>query len=156
MRKGISPLIATVLLIAFTLSIAGLLGSWLSTLTRTETENLEKSSKEIINCTGAMIDIIGVSCSATDKQFKVAVTNIGSIAMHDFSVFAIINKTQYVNNTGGPNSTYPLLPGEQAILVYGCDNTVYCSTNASIERVRITPGVCPSAWTEKNPAVSCS
>lgn len=155
MRKGISPLIATVLLIAFTLSIAGLLGGWLSSLTKTQTETLEKTSREVVNCTGAIIDIVDVSCSSTNKQFKVTVSNIGSVDMYDFSIFAIINNTQYINSTGGPNSTYPLLPGEQAILAYGCDNTVYCVGNASVGRVRVTPGICPSAWVEESPGIKC-
>ena len=40
-KKGISPLIAAVLLIAFTMVIAGLMATWATNLVKTETSELE-------------------------------------------------------------------------------------------------------------------
>lgn len=158
-EKGVSPLIATVLLIAFTLSIAGLLGGWLSSMTKSQTEALSQQSTELINCTQSLIDIVQVSCSnstpSEQRMIRIAVTNLGSNNMYDFSTFAQINNNQYVNNTGGPNSTNPLSSGESVVLLYGCDQTSVCPKGAVINRVRVTPSTCPSKWVEKDISVTC-
>jgi hypothetical protein len=60
-----------------------------------------------------------------------------------------INNTFYLNNTGGPNSTNVLEPGEQEVLVYFCDKDLYCAGEASIDKVRVSPGNCPQAYVEK-------
>lgn len=152
MTKGVSPLIATVLLIAFTLSIAGLLGSWLSSMTKTQTENIGKSTVDVINCTNAILDIFQIAC--INSTLRVTISNIGSNTMFGFSTFAQIDSNQYINNTGGPNSTSPLMPGEQTVLVYGCQSI--CSNGTTISRVRVTPSNCPSSWTEKSTSITCT
>jgi len=156
MEKGISPLIATVLLIAFTLSIAGLLGGWLTSLTKTETETIEAGAKRTINCTGALLDIVSVICSSSSQQLRIAINNLGQEELYDFSIFASVNNTFYSNSTGGLNSTSTLRTGEQYILVYGCSNTVYCAANATVMKVRVTPGNCPQAWMEQSFNAKCS
>lgn len=160
MTKGISPLIATVLLIALTLSIAGLLGSWLSTMTKTQTGGLEKSSENVINCTSAQIDIFQIKCGNTSinepNTIRVSLSNVGNTPMYDFSTFVQIGNTQYINSTGGPNITSPMIPGEQITLVYGCDPINICPDGASISRVRVTSGNCPSQGTiDKTTSVTC-
>jgi hypothetical protein len=78
---------------------------------------------------------------------KVAINNLGDMELYDFSTLVKVNNTLYENSTGGPNSTFPLNPGEQAILIYFCSNTQYCAANATVENVRVSPGNCPTAWT---------
>jgi len=160
LRKGVSPLIATVLLIAFTLSIAGLLGGWLTSMTKTQTENIDQSSREVINCTNTHFDIFQVMCKnstpSEQNTIRIAITNMGVNSLYDFSTYVQIGGELYINNTGGPNSTNPLLPGEQTILVYGCDQTKICPDNAVITRVRVSSSLCPSMWSEKTLSVTCT
>lgn len=155
--KGVSPLIATVLLIAFTLSIAGLIGGWLSGLTKKQTESLEKSSMETMNCTGSLINIFNVVCSNTTStgpnKIMIAISNEGNNALYGFSSFAQIETTQYINNTGGPTLDSPLYPGDHVVLEYECGDL--CGDGKVISKVRVSPTNCPTAWSEKLLQVTC-
>lgn len=155
-NKGISPIVATVLLIAFTLAVAGLLGGWLTSLTKTQTDTIEQGTTKAVNCSSAVIDIVNVICANSSQQLKVAINNVGQNELWDFSVFAAVNNTFYSNSTGGPNSTNTLKLGEQVILVYGCDKNTYCANNALVNKVRVTPGNCPQAYAEKTVNVRCT
>ena len=150
--KGLSPIIATVMLIALSLSIVAILATWFSSLTKGQMENIESGSKTLINCTTANLDLVGVICSNSSQQLQIAVNNLGQIDLYDFSVLVRINNTYYQNSTGGPNSTSPLNPGHQTVLVYGCDS---CTTNAKISTIRVTPGNCPQIYEERDIEVNC-
>ena len=149
MRKGISPLLATVILIALTLSVAALLGSWFTSLTRTQTEMIGEQAETQINCSAALLEITDVTCSGSTDNIKVTITNLGNIALYNFSTLVTLNNTYYLNSTGGPNSTNPLNPGEQAILSYFCDNTTYCINGVKVSKVRVSSHVCPDRYAEK-------
>jgi flagellin-like protein len=50
MRKGISTIIATVLLIAFTVAVAGILSSWLTSFTTSSTQTVKSQSDAELTC----------------------------------------------------------------------------------------------------------
>ncbi|MFH8080960.1 MAG: archaellin/type IV pilin N-terminal domain-containing protein [Candidatus Aenigmatarchaeota archaeon] len=156
--KGVSPLIATVLLIAFTLSIAGLLGGWLSGLTKTQTETIEKSSEETMNCTGSVLSIVDVFCGNKTPDepnaLRIVIANEGNNALYGFSTFAQIDTTQYINSTGGPSLNSPLTPGTHATLEYYCPSD--CADGKVVKKVRVSPSNCPTSWAEKIVSVKCS
>jgi len=156
MKKGLSPLIATVMLIAITLGVSALLGSWFTSITKTQTEVIEETASKQINCTGALLSIVDIVCSSTDQQLRVAISNLGDIEMYGFSTLVKVNNTVYDNNTGGPSIADPLNPGEQAILTYYCSNTLYCVDNATVENLRVSPSNCPGAWTISTSTETCS
>lgn len=148
-------MVATVLLIAFTLSVAGLLGGWLTSITKSETDTISQGATKTVNCSSAILDIVDVLCYNSTQQLRVAINNIGNVELYDFSVFASLNNTFYSNNTGGPNSTNTMKTGEQTILVYGCDKNNYCADGATVTKVRVTPGNCPEAWAERTVNAKC-
>ena len=155
MKKGLSPLLATVMLIALTLSVVGLIGSWFISMSRSQMEEIEERGETQIECTNALLDIVDVICSNSTEELKIAVNNIGQINLYDFSTFVEVNNTFYQNSTGGPNSTYVLAPGGQTILVYHCDKDLYCAGGATIDKVRITPSNCPQVYVEESVGVTC-
>jgi len=155
MKKALSPLLAMVMLIALTLSVVGLLGSWFVSMSRSQMEEIEEAGEKQIECTNALLDIVSVICSNSTEQLKIAINNIGQIDLYDFSTLVEINNTYYLNSTGGPNSTNVLNPGEQTILVYHCDKDIYCTGGVTVEKVRIAPGNCPQVYVEKNVGVTC-
>jgi len=155
MKKALSPLLATVMLIALTLSVVGLLGSWFVSMSRSQMEEIEERGETQIECTNALLDIVQVICSNSTEKLKIAINNIGQIDLYDFSTFVEVNNTFYQNSTGGPNTTDVLSPGEQAILVYHCDNNLYCSGGAIVGKVRVSPGNCPQVYVEENVGVTC-
>ena len=63
--KGISPLIAAVLLIAFTVSIATIIIGWFTTFVRTTTGNVTESTEETLGCSVASISIEHVYLNGT-------------------------------------------------------------------------------------------
>jgi len=69
-RKGISPLIAAVLLIAFTMAIAGIMATWATTFSR---EQLITATEEA-GCIGAL-DISSLTFSNTTVTLKIR--NVG-------------------------------------------------------------------------------
>ncbi|HDM05824.1 MAG TPA: hypothetical protein ENG34_00925 [Candidatus Aenigmarchaeota archaeon] len=157
MKKGISPLMASIILIALTLAVAGILGSWFTSLTKTQTEQVEESTVEQVNCTSALLDIVDVSCvniTPSVWQLKIVIANLGLINLYDFSVSAKVDGDFFYNSTGGPNSTNPLTPGQQTVLVYNC---TVCDENDKISSITVTPAVCPAqAKVEKSVSVTCT
>lgn len=145
---------ATVLLLALTLAVGGILGSWFVSMSRSEIGKQEKRLIELTNCTAAL-DIVTVTCNISSDQLRITIHNIASdMVLYDFSTFAFINNNPYTNNTGGPNASFPLSPGNQYILTYGCGNTD-CPSNATIGKVRVSPGNCPKGWIEIDAGITC-
>ena len=145
---------ATVILLALTLAVGGILGSWFVSMSKTEMGTVVGKMSELINCTGSL-DIVMVACNGTSGELKLAVHNMASdINLYDFSTVALINNIPYANSTGGPNSTSPLGPGQQYILTYGCTSTS-CPKNATVSKVVVSPGNCPIGKIEIDANVKC-
>ena len=90
--KGVSPLVAAVLLIAFTVAVSMIVMGWFSTFVRGTTANISGTTEEAIGCNVASISIEHVYISGTTGT--IVVKNTG---FKDFtSVSAMI-----VNTTGG-------------------------------------------------------
>lgn len=79
-QKGVSPLIASVLLIAFTMAIAAILTAWISSFTTAQKEKIVVYEGKI-DCSAGMIeeDKDFTQYNATDGLFKVRVRNVGTI-----------------------------------------------------------------------------
>lgn len=136
--KGISPLIAAVLLIAFTMTIAGILATWANSFTR---DRLATSSTEG-QCLGA-IDVTSLSFDSTN--ITATVRNVGDIVnLTDMRVIVEYtdktkNKEYILSNYGFPN---PLNPSATGFLsVNTTDTTKPLSVN-------IVSRTCP-----RNPAI---
>lgn len=71
MRKGISPLISAVLLIAFTMGVAGLFSQWAPQLMEESQEESTNTSGELRSCSKVAFDITeGDGTSVTVQQIK--------------------------------------------------------------------------------------
>jgi len=66
--KGISPLIAAVLLIAATMSIAGILAYWAAYFVRQRTETMGNETTALERCTGANFDVLLHTFNATGNN----------------------------------------------------------------------------------------
>jgi flagellin-like protein len=55
--KGISPLVASVLLIAFTVAIATIIMGWMGTFTRETTATISNRTTEAVDCASASVSI---------------------------------------------------------------------------------------------------
>ncbi len=87
--KGISPIVASVLLIAITMTIAGVLAYWSSTFVSTglPTENITTAQ-----CRVAQFEFQSCRYNATSQVLIFSVNNIGGVAL---------NLTAFVEYTNG-------------------------------------------------------
>ncbi len=79
MRKGISPLIAVIMLIAFTMIVAGILAGW-------ATQFVEQQRSELSLCSKASILIQTANYDPNNQQLNVQVFNTGDVDLIGFSV----------------------------------------------------------------------
>jgi flagellin-like protein len=104
--KGISPLVAAVLLIAITVSIGTLVGGWISTFTRDTTDTVSNRTTEAVDCTSANLNIEDVFSTEGDPingSARVIIKNTG------FSDSMTIQGADVYNISGG-NFTAEGLP----------------------------------------------
>ena len=84
MSKGISPLIAGVLLIAFTLAVAAIVSGFFTSIAKTGTSQISTGFAFQVNCTKAALEIADAICSS--NVVTLAVANTGAIALSDVSI----------------------------------------------------------------------
>ncbi|MBI2578167.1 MAG: hypothetical protein HYW26_00495 [Candidatus Aenigmarchaeota archaeon] len=115
--KGVSPLIAAILLIAFTLAIAGILGSW---ATRFSQQGLEKN-EEKESCVGAL-GLRSPSFSGTLLTVQVTnqKTNFNLSGMAANVIYANATKTKAHSNIAMKDLNFmdPMPPGYNDWIVY--------------------------------------
>ena len=77
MLKGISPLVATVLLIAITMTLAGIVAFWGSSFVRT-TLPTENQTQTMQACVGGSIKLISQSYNSTTNALSLTFYNDGT------------------------------------------------------------------------------
>jgi len=86
-KRGISPLIATVLLLGFTVALAAVIMTWGMDFVETMQKSTEETANVKVMCaTEVDFDIIGVCETATDGTYDVAIANNGAIDITKFTV----------------------------------------------------------------------
>ncbi|MEM5766050.1 MAG: archaellin/type IV pilin N-terminal domain-containing protein [Candidatus Aenigmatarchaeota archaeon] len=82
--KGISPLIATILLIAITVAVGGLVGSWVFSFTRSSTQTVRQQADIEIICNQGRISLSDVCYS--NNYILGYITNTGNIPLGDITL----------------------------------------------------------------------
>jgi len=132
MKKGISPLIAEVLLIGFTVAVASIVILWVTGFTRTSTKTITIQAETQLSCTYGGVDFYGnVIYNLTSQTLSGYLKNTGNIPLANIT-FQII----YTNGTISTNSlNIELLPTNIASFnfanVSSNIDTVYVTTNCT-------------------------
>jgi flagellin-like protein len=107
MKKGISPLIAEVLLIGFTVAVASIVILWGTSFTRTTTSNIGNQANVQTICMNSGIDFYGtITYNSTSQTISGYVRNTGNVPLGNIS-FQVI----YPNSVMSfPNQISELLP----------------------------------------------
>jgi len=143
--KGVSPLIATVLLIAFTIAVAGIISVWLTQFTTTTTQTVSGQGTTQILCGTGGIALSNVQyCNATGAPVYVTgyISNTGSIGLGNITMTILYadasRETAYLNNNGGTlvrNSTccgnFTFLPTDKYLFNF-------TFSKANIDTIRVT------------------
>jgi flagellin-like protein len=136
MKKGISPLVAAVLLIAATMSIAGVLAYWASSFVRGALPTVNVTTE----CQYADFNIYSCSYNKTDGTGTLVVTlhNYRTVPLKNFSVITVFPNA----SVGGP---YSLTGGD---LSPGAYRSYTRSNLPDFSRIIITTGNCPEVSRE--------
>ncbi len=147
-RKGLSPLIAAVLLIVFTVAIASMVMTWLRDYTTGATENVDATSQDIMQCAKESLQVTNVYLSIDvtgDEMIRATVKNTGTVNIN-LSSAHIYNRTGDFCTLGVLNT---MSPGGVINLqnLSGCDLftdlanfsrvevTTYCGTSSDFDSV---------------------
>jgi archaellum component FlaF (FlaF/FlaG flagellin family) len=84
--KGVSPLVASVLLISFTMAIAAILATWATQYMTQQTSTLTAKGQEA-NCVYARMDLDTYTYDKTNGQLVMIVNNRGRMALQNFTLF---------------------------------------------------------------------
>ena len=107
-------MIAVVLLIAFTVSVGGILSVWLSTLSTTQTTIVSSGTEKQVRCSPSSISIVEVRYTSGTSNGFVNVT-----VRYDSGIETLSNITTEVSARGSiqaNTSTAPLSPGESRVV----------------------------------------
>jgi flagellin-like protein len=129
MRKGISPLIAVIMLIAFTMIVAGILAGWATTFVTQQREELQF-------CAKAQLLIQNANYNDTTKNLTIALFNTGDVPLRGF-----VARLTYANNT-----VASYRPGLEELVIESQDiKTATVPTNDNLEKVVIQSLQCRGA-----------
>ncbi|MBI4894668.1 MAG: hypothetical protein HY833_02955 [Candidatus Aenigmarchaeota archaeon] len=87
--KGISPLVATVLLIAFVVSVGGLVAAWTSSFTKDTTQLVADQSKLQITCQYGKLNLKSLQFASTPVKLSGVMENNGLIALGNLSLTVV-------------------------------------------------------------------
>ena len=140
-KKAISPLIAAVLLIAFTMAIAGILVSWMTGFTKTETNYVGDKADNQIVCTYAGLDAkkndVSYNFSGSSSTVNVSVLNSGDQALYNFTFLVKTNSNIYTFvPTNQYNKTNPFNSGVGTLLL-GVNQSSAPSSSETIKELKI-------------------
>lgn len=114
--KGISPLVAVVLLIAFTVAVGGILGLFVTQFTTTQTGLAGGGSSKLIKCTASQLDItaadFAVTGAAPDYVNVTVEYETGQEDLYTFKIEVISSGEVSIFNSTQFNKTAPMKPGQ--------------------------------------------
>lgn len=89
MRKGVSPFIASVLLIAFAIAVAGLYSGWITSFVEETTEEVGERSEKRVTCSygGIALDDLEYNKTIANLSGTVENTDIIVLGNIDFEIF---------------------------------------------------------------------
>lgn len=85
-NKGISPLIASVLLIAFTMSVAVLFTPWATNMVQSVQEDTSEDAKSLATASNMRIRLTSASFNHSTRNLSVVVQNDGEESFGNFSI----------------------------------------------------------------------
>jgi flagellin-like protein len=91
--KGLSPFIAAVMLIAFTVAVGGIISIFLTGFFKSSTASVGSGGQALISCAGAnpTVDLVKYTSAGTGTYVNVTFSNPGSLTIQSVSVQYILS-----------------------------------------------------------------
>ena len=131
-KKGISPLIATVLILGFTVALAAAIMTWGTTFTKNIQEGTSKSATAQISCAqDVSLTVKGVCTGGTVTGYGITISNDGTANIDSFTV-------RLYENANKAESVAVATP----ISSLGLNQIVVMPTQvASVDKVEVIPTI---------------
>lgn len=94
MRKGISEIVSSALILAIAVSVAGVYAQWAPDFSENTTENIAGQSENQIKCSNAAFNIEGAKYDITGELAEFNLSNKGTINFFDDITVAAINSSR--------------------------------------------------------------
>jgi len=147
MRKGISPFIAAIILIAFVVALGSLVSPWLTSFSKAKSHEVEEKSEGQIDCIFSSLDFtssdIEYNFSTTPDWVNITIDNTGSEELYDFEISLTIDDEVKIYSptvSSQKTSANPLEPGGRTILVTNVTDTL---DGLTLQKVRVVAKNCP-------------
>ncbi len=121
--KGISPLIASVLLIAFTLAVASIFSGWLTSFTKKTGTQIQERSDVRVTCSygGVALSNLQYNSTASSGNLTGTIENTDIVDLGDIDIEVFFtNATRFLSDL---NKT--LRPGEKDTFNFRINTTTY-------------------------------
>lgn len=147
-RKAISPLIATVLLISFTFTIAAILAGWGQNIVTQSTGKSEKIQQQFAACSGGVIQFVDTSFAnpaMTGNQIK-ALIEVNGVPLTNFTFELTLNSLDIKYLSDITNTS--LAPGPRNRGTIISETTTIARENISTVAIKSN---CPDVKTVSRP-----
>lgn len=131
-RKGISELVAAVMLIAFVVAAAGIISTFYSQFTREQVTKVETEGGETIDCSISHLIIQPDTVTTSNSDLLITVENTGKEDLSDIDVV-------FRNSTGDPFQTVDM---NETVDTGNIETLTINGVTNSIDRITVTT-VCP-------------
>jgi len=142
-KKGISPLIAAVILIAFVIAVAGIASTFFTGFTKEQKAGVESKGTTVVNCADAILDLDKdtVDINTTTQSFSLVVSNTGSLDLQGLRVI-VFNSSAAGTCIPSPTS---VSSGETVTLTNSsCSNM----PSGLVSKIQVTTTTCAGVRSE--------
>lgn len=146
MRKGISPIVATVLMIAFTVAVAGILSGWLTSFTTSSTETVKSQSDTELTCSYGGISLKSLKYSGGYLSGNIDNTRTVSLGKITLQIIFTNKTIQNVKLCSTPTTTVSC-DTANASLSPRETTTFNITTTSNYEKIRVYTN-CSSVYDE--------
>lgn len=96
MRKGISEIISSVLLLAIAVSVAGVYSQWAPDFSRNTSQEIANNADNQVKCGNAAFGISNVKYDIVGQTLNLEVSNKGTIAFYNDITVTAVNSSEIV------------------------------------------------------------
>lgn len=145
--KGISPVIAAVLLIAITVTVGVMISSW---ITHWVTSRTSQASSACVTNTNYRVD--SATFDSSTNNLTLVLTNLGSVELHGFGVQMLNGTDVYVYNSTDPRlrispnitETNTLKEQRSAIIIIDMSDNYDLNLANTAEQIKVINKACPT------------
>ena len=144
--KGVSPLIATVLLVAMTITLAVVVVPWAINFAQTSMDTVKHQGEEKVNCIEAGLNFqssdVGYNSLSNPSSINVTISNTGLVGLYDFRFQFKLGDTYsgLYSPTTQFNSSSKVLPQQKVTL-----NASMPQLTGILKSVRVISNYCKIA-----------